>query len=107
MLMPMRPVTNTFPVKLFPMPVSPTITTCGFGNFLSSDHGLKNTGRRLAPDPVHPRNTPVGVPITPELQCRNVDSTSDGRLTNRSSSVRCGHVGRVACQAVSWRRVAG
>ena len=40
----MMPVTNTLPVKLFPMPVSPTITTCGFGIFLSSDQGLKNTG---------------------------------------------------------------
>src|SRR5437764_1869982 len=97
--MPMMPVTNTLPVKLFPMPVSPTMTTCGFGIFLSSDQGLKNTGRRLAPDPVNPRNTPLGVPITPELQCRNVETTFEGRLTRRSSSFCCGQVGRVDCQA--------
>src|SRR6266480_1260679 len=101
--MPMRPVTNTLPVNDFPMPVSPTITTCGFGIFLSSDQGLKNTGRRLAPEPVYPKNTPVGVPITPELQCRNVESTSEGRLTSRSSSLCGGQVGRVACHANSCR----
>ena len=53
----------------------------------------------MNPDPMNPRNTPVGVPITPELQCRNVESTSDGRLTKRSSSLCCGQVGSVACQA--------
>src|SRR5437868_11486726 len=107
MPIPIRPVTNTLPVKLLPMPVSPTITTCGLGIFLSSDQGLKYTGRRLAPEPVNPRNTPLGVPITPELQCRKVESTSEGRLTSKSSSLCCGQVGRVDCQADSWRRVAG
>src|SRR5216110_2086760 len=97
----MRPVTKVFPSHDFPIPLSPTTTTCGLGMVFSLDHGLKYTGLRLKPEEVQPRKTPLGVPMTPLLACKKVEQTELGRFTAASSEGRGALVGSVLCQLCS------